>query len=407
MLGRKKSIIYLLANFSRQGAQGIWMPIVAVFLAPVDLVRFSLLQAVIVISSILGTLCLGRSSDRLIFDYENGEGRSDFIVTAIVTMIGLVGCVTVVIAFAGTGLVTSNILIQNNSGLIGLIGIVVALTGVVELLGALLRALGKSSQFLLLSILCGFGQIAFGCVGLILFSDKIFGICLGIGLSLLLAIIVAGRETIKSAFSKGEVKVECITSSLNYCLPVVVHNVGFWLINMSGRWVGSLTLEPEAQPLLMLILLIISGLTIVPNAIFNSVLPALGEAGGRNDMENVRKIANKVGDYSAIAAVIVTCGAGLFLHLITNLKSGFGEVKVTYIAAILAYAFAHSMYVRYQQILWARRQGLRLAVGTICSGIISLLIMLYMASYGADGILFAVAVGMLVQSVISWRQATR
>ena len=198
-------------------------------------------------------------------------------------------------------------------------------------------------------------------------------------------------------------KPQYIKEALLFGVPLIPHHVGFFLISAVDRFVINQKLGLTDAGIYMVAVQLSSAMAIIFDAINKAYVPWLFERLKRDNYEEKKQIVKYTYVYFILALLVAGIAfliGPFFITLIAGDK--YSEAGKVIGLLCLGQAFGGMYLMVTNYIFFAKKTG-RLAVVTISTGIINVILLFVLVSHlGLIGAAMAFAISKLIQFIMTW-----
>ena len=393
---------YLAGASLRKFGAAIWVPVLLYWVSPADFTRYGLMLSLVSLLVPLFTLALPFAPMRLAFDYASAGDKNSLYKEVIRTSFWMS------LFAVGLSLGIVSLLYPNDPLSRGAWSLKVCIASQVmavilgECAFSILRIQAKAKRFLFTALV--YALLPF-FIALPFLSrqdlDPLFVISAAMAFGMLAASGIAIGPQFKAIFHAIPSKT-IRHSAIVFSLPMTFHLVGLWSINASGRWIGTASQSLDDLASYQLLSAVASLLMGIPVALLEAKLPHYNAAFGRGDASTGVAILRRV-MLGCASLMIVIYGAAAI-----GLSMGQESIPEAYFPAgwsltgFCIFNVAHCFYLIGINTLSGLKQTSRLALSTLVSGTLTILVSYFAAiQFGEIGLVAGMVAGMLLQAIVT------
>lgn len=406
-----RTTVYLISQFLQRAAGLILLPLLLAVMTADQFSRYGLLSTVFLLLGAIFTLNVHTAPSRLIFDCKTPEEISNLLFSSLIGTLVLILLWSMISLF---GLQLAGVQDPVSQGsLIIQILIILALIALRSMeFGTLLMLVeGKAVLFATTAIVRQGGLLLFFVIIVQLLDDAFNAFLLAFVLSAVAAMGVS-LGYVQKRVRQGRFTWDWFRQSLFYAAPSSVHLIAIWLIQFSGRWIGTVYMSLEDLASFTLMTQIVLVITMFSRAFFNSRAPEIGQAFGDNQIDQGMTVINST---VLITIPILVMGYValyiLFYVLQLDLLTAYRPTRLVFFFAFWVNIF-DLVYLRGIQTLAGLKKNEKQAMATVVSGLFIIVISFPLAAQLRDlGLVIAMTAGYLMLAMLSnimaQRQITR
>ncbi len=396
-----RTSLYVAAQFIQRAANLLLLPMLIATMSAEQFSRYGLLTTLFLLIGAALTLNIHLAPTRLIFDCTSVEEEADLLFTSLVGAIALMLLVSiVVIVFMQVAHVVDPVTQGQFFIQVGIIFCTAALR-VAESATTVMQAEGKATLFLTVSVTRQLGLlIAYYLLSRWL-SNAFIAFLLAFLISSLVSTIISlgyvGRRLLLGRF-----RMVWLQRAFTFAAPTAVHVVAIWVIQSSGRWIGTRYMPLEALAPYTLVTQIAFIVIMFSRAFFSARAPEIGQAFGMNKLRRGMQIINRTVLVSLPVIVIGYLVMYVILFIFNiPLPLDYRPTALLLFLAMLANLF-DLWYLRGIQTLSALKKTHIQAGATVLASIFTVFISFPLAQYMADtGLILAMTLGYAAQALFS------
>lgn len=395
------TFIYLATGVFQKAGGFLLLPFLMATLSPGEFSRYGLFSSVLVLFPQTLSLNIHGASTRLIFDYTTPKSRASFAKTVLVAAVSF-SCISLLAAGFGVYIVSyQDPVTLGKWSYRAFLFVAVCSTVVIQFGLAMARIHRQAHQFSVLSISKSTGVLLL-YLAVTYFVEGTYRVVVFTYGIILFCVALFALKMVWPRIESGDLNFSVLKPSLKFSIPTVVNFLAFWVIGVSGRWIGNIYLPLGQMADYVLLTFLVAGVGIFGRALFDARLPDISEAFAEQEYASGMRIIQSVTSIAVAFVILAYLAVVLVVEQVPSIIPEGYQPDLLLIGIAAVASLLDCLYLYGLQTLRACKQtGMQAISATVSAITVLVLSFVLTPVMGTLGLIVATATGYLVQGLQS------